>query len=120
MDPLVKTLYLYFYKKEVKAQFLKYTNVTIPSSKSIERLFYTAGARVFVERHVAYGSTLYFKLLELKSKEVREEWGREAIFHSRNLKNVRRKKTGAHPCTGFFHCRGSEQCIGQRGGHGCG
>jgi len=89
MDPLVKILYLYFYKKEIKAQFLKYTNVTIPSNKSIERLFMSDGTRDFVEKHVVFGSKLYFKFLEIKSKEAREEWGREAIHHSRSLRDVK-------------------------------
>ena len=92
MDPLIKTLYLYFYQKETKAQFLKYTNVTIPSNKSIERLFMLDGTRDFVEKHVVFSSKLYFKFLEIKSKEAREECGREAIHHSRSMRDVKKHK----------------------------
>jgi hypothetical protein len=49
------------------------------------------GLKDFVERYVMFGSKLYFKILELKSKEAREEWSREAVYHSRNIKNLRRR-----------------------------
>jgi len=57
---------------------------------SIERLFARDGLKDFVERYVVFGSKLYFKTLELKSKEAREEWSREAVYHSRNIRSIKK------------------------------
>lgn len=58
--------------------------------KSVESLFNHDGTRSFVESYVVFGSPIYFKFLEIKSKEAREEWGRHAINHSRNIKNIKK------------------------------
>lgn len=89
MDPIIKSLYLFFYGKP---RVLKYIKNSIPPKVALERLFRTNGSREFIEKYIKFGSQLYFRLLEIKSKEAREEWGREAVHHSRDVKNVRRNK----------------------------
>jgi hypothetical protein len=82
MDRLMKTMYLYFYRKPSMFE-IKYS---IKAGTNIERLFKNDGTRTFVENYAVFGSELYFKFLEIKSKEAREEWGREAVYHTRPLK----------------------------------
>lgn len=90
----MKTLYLHFYK-DIGSIYIEQLNwaqkVGIPMMhpKSIESLFRHDGTRQFIEQYIVFGSQLYFKFLEIKSKEAREEWGREAVHHSRNIKNLR-------------------------------
>ena len=90
----MKTIYLYFYKNtdHMVEQFRWAQKVGMPMThpNSIERLFRNDGTRSFVERFVVFGTPLYFKFLEIKSKEAREEWGREAAHHSRDIKKIRR------------------------------
>jgi hypothetical protein len=93
MDPLMKALYFYFYRDEVWGyeNLKKILGDRVSSRKSIEHLFRTPGAQDFIQRHTVFGSSLYFRVLEIKSKEAREEWGREAVHHTRSLKNIRKK-----------------------------
>ena len=90
MDPIVKSLYMYFYGN--KGLALKYIKYAILPHGALEILCMTGGSRAFLDKHVKFGSNLYFRLLEMKSKEVREEWGREAVHHSRSLRNVKKLK----------------------------
>jgi hypothetical protein len=95
MDKLMRTLYLYFYKEPDMRAYNLAKQVKTPAvlhPKSIEKLFRYDGTRAFVEKYVVFGSQLYFKFLEIKSKEAREAWGREAIHHLRDIKNIRRGK----------------------------
>lgn len=90
----MKTIYLYFYKNidrlhMEQLEWEKRVGISIlQHPKIIEKLFRHDGTRFFVEQYVIFGSPLYFKFLEIKSKETREEWGREAIHHSRGIKKT--------------------------------
>lgn len=95
MNTLMKALYLHFYAKtdkKLEADIKKYLgNSARAPAGSIESLLRYPNTRDFISKYVVFGSNLYFRFLELKSKDAREEWGREAVYHSRNIKNVRRK-----------------------------
>ena len=77
MDKTIKFLYIKMYAKGVK---------------DYSMLFRYPQTASFIRKYAAFGSTLYFRGLEAKSKEAREEWGRHAVHHTRNIRNVRHKK----------------------------
>jgi len=76
MDKQIRALYVFFYKNDRIA----YHNL----GDKYE-------IRYFVEKYVIFGSPLYFRLMETKSKEAREEWGKDEVFHSRNIKDIKYK-----------------------------